>query len=164
MEPWWVTLTFKLYSVEHYLSFLFCSEIKEGKSHILQGSIRQPLSHRESQEHKSSIPQSTPKLSQGIFTRNFPEFFCFLLYLLNCKFALQVSLSFSLQRSPFPRRIWPHLLWFQKASGHLLFPKILLFAFPTRHRSPGELRCPPGFFLWPSPVFYAMHWLLYRFI
>ncbi|KAK9955149.1 hypothetical protein ABG768_015039 [Culter alburnus] len=42
------------------------SEIKEGESHILQGSVRQPLSNIQSQEHTSSIQRPTPKLSREI--------------------------------------------------------------------------------------------------
>ncbi|XP_077104781.1 protein hinderin isoform X2 [Siphateles boraxobius] len=42
------------------------SEIKERESHILQRSVRQPLSNIQSQEQTSSIQQSTPKLPQEI--------------------------------------------------------------------------------------------------
>ncbi|XDV38448.1 hypothetical protein PO909_007848 [Leuciscus waleckii] len=42
------------------------SEIKERESHILQRSVRQPLSNIQSQEQTSSIQQPTPKLSQEI--------------------------------------------------------------------------------------------------
>lgn len=42
------------------------TEIKERQSHILQGSVQQPLSNIQSKEHPSSIQQPTPKFSQDI--------------------------------------------------------------------------------------------------